>query len=173
MMDRETGLALAKQVRENVVSLIDRRMAELPAPEVNLTSNATVDTTAIGAALREGLAALVPVIESSVSSADEIRAGIAAAVAGWVRDDASIARAIGDYSADLSPLVDAISGLVFADYTAQLGQLSKEIGQLRLATDAQTAAIKDQTVRIEAASMATRSVSYDKDGRVTQIRVGK
>lgn len=169
MSEREAGRALAQQVKGHVSALIDRRLAEMEPPEVRLTSYATVDTTAIGDALR----GLAPIIEQSISAGHDIRAAIAEAVMGWQREDAAIARAIEAQQIDFTGLIEAITGRVEADYSGHLVQLSRDIGGLVLALDKQAAAIRDQTERMEAAALATRSVSYDSSGRVTQIRVGK
>lgn len=178
-MDRDVGLALAGQVKGHVISMIDRRMADMPKPDVQVHAVNTVDTAAIAEALREALGALAPVIAHSTQAGQDIRAQIAEVISGWARDDAGIIRAIEGREVDLSGLADAIGQIAFADYTPQLEKLAKglsrlalEVGELRAETAAQTAAIKDQTARIEAATRATRSVSYDADGRVTQIRVG-
>jgi len=172
MADRNTGLQMAELVKSHVRSVIEQRISEMPtpeAPEVNLTSYATVDTTAIGDALR----ALAPIIQESVNAGQHIQAIIAEAIRGFVRDDEVLARALGDISFDVSPVVAAVNAIKLTDYTRHLNQISLELGQLRLSIDAQTAAINAQTDRMEAATKATRIVSYDAAGRVSQIKAGK
>lgn len=168
-MDKRTeGRALAAQIKSFVSGEIDRRTSEVEPPEIKLTSYATVDTTAIGEALRS----LAPIIAESVNAGDEIRASIAAAVAGWARDDAALAKAIEGRELDIMPIVDAIAAIRMPDHSRELLQLAKEIAAMTAATDQQTAAIKDQTKRLEAAARLSKTVTYDAAGRVKTIKVG-
>jgi hypothetical protein len=171
-MSREEGRALATQIKSFVSGEIARRTSEIEPPEVKLTTYATVDTTAIGEALR----GLAPLIEQSLKGGDEARdavfRAISDALSGWSRDDAAIAKAIEGREVDLSPLAAAIGAIKVPDHSRELIQLGKDIASLVAASDRQTAAIKDQTARLEAAAKLGKTVSYDAAGRVKQIKVG-
>lgn len=168
MDKRIEGRALAAQIKSFVAGEIDRRTSEVEPPEIKLTSYATVDTTAIAEALRS----LAPIIEESINAGDEIRAGIAAAVAGWARDDAALAKAIEGRELDIAPIVEAIAAIKLPDYSRELLQLAKEISVMTAASERQTEAIKDQTKRLEAVAKLSKTVIYDTAGRVKTIKVG-
>lgn len=168
MHERDAGRALATQIKGYVEGQLARRELSVDPPEINLTSYATVDTTAIGEALR----ALAPLIERSLVGGDEIKAGVAEAVTRWARDDAAIAKAIESREVDLTPLAAAIGSIKVPDYGRELLQLSRDIAELTRASDRQTDAIKDQTSRMEAVALLSKTVSYDAAGRVKQIKVG-
>jgi hypothetical protein len=170
MNKREEGRALATQIKSFVSGEIARRTSEIEPPEVKLTTYATVDTTAIGEALR----GLAPLIERSLAGGDEVRQAIVTAIsdalAGWARNDAGLIEAIE--SREVDPLAAAIGSIQVPDHSREILQLSRDIGELVKASDRQTAAIKDQTARLEAAAKASKTVSYDAAGRVKQIKVG-
>lgn len=88
------------------------------------------------------------------------------------REDQPLARLIVESTPDFSGLITALGELRLVDQTSQLAGIVAALAQYRTAIEAQTAAIKDQTATLEAAAMATRSVTYNKDGRVSQIRIG-
>lgn len=171
-MSKEAGRALAEQIKGYVSRELAQRTGEVEPPEVKLTTYATVDTTAIGTALRE----LAPLIERSLAGGDEVRQAVATAIgealAGWARSDQAIADAISSREIDLSPLASAIAAIKVPDHSRELLQLSKDIASLIAASDRQTAAIKDQTARLEAAAKLTKTVSYDAAGRVKTIKAG-
>jgi hypothetical protein len=168
MDKRGEGRALAAQMRGYVAGEIARRTSEIEPPEVNLTSYATVDTTAIGAALRD----LAPIIERSLTTADDIKDAIAEAVSRWARDDAGLVKAIESRELDLTPIVAAIAAIEVPSHGREILALSRDIAELVSATDRQTAAIIDQTARLEAVAKLSKTVSYDSAGRVKTIKVG-
>lgn len=171
-MSKEEGRAIATQIKSYVAGEIARRTSEIEPPEVKLTTYATVDTTAIGEALR----GLAPLIERSLAGGDEVRQAVVTAISdalsGWARNDAAIAEAISSREVDLSPLASAIGAIKVPDHSRELIQLGKDIASLTAASDRQTAAIKDQTARLEAAAKLTKTVSYDAAGRVKTIKAG-
>lgn len=172
MDKRLEGRALAEQIKGFVSREIANRTIEVEPPEVNLTTYATVETSAIGDALRE----LAPIVERCLSGGDEARAAIIAAISDAVaalpRDDGAIVDAINSREVDLSPLAAAIAAIKMPDHRRELLGLSRDIAELVSATDRQTAAIADQTARLEAAAKLAKTVSYDAQGRVKQIKVG-
>lgn len=172
-MDRRLeGRALAEQIKGYVSGEIARRTSEVEPPEVNLTTYATVETGAIGDALRE----LAPLIERCLAGGDEVRSAICAAinnaVAQVARNDNAIADAITGRELDLSSLAGAIAEIKLPDHSRELLALSRDIAELSRATERQTAAIVDQTARLEAAAKLAKTVSYDAQGRVKQIKAG-
>ena len=172
MHERDAGRALATQIKGYVEGQLARRELSVEPPEIKLTSYATVDTTAIGEALRS----FAPLIERSLSGGDELReavvTAISDAIAGRSRDDAAIAKAIESREVDLTPLALAIGAIQVPDNSRELLQISRDIAELTRASDRQTEAIKDQTARMEAAAKLSKTVSYDAAGRVKEIKVG-